>query len=111
MSEMIDKMKEILEKHGVSSEGFLEPEEVNEEYVRDENAEVIDPLEEAFEKAMYSLEEIKVYAMYGRTAECEREAGEALATLKILKIKWEEQKAIMDALSRPMNEKQDTGYA
>ena len=69
------------------------------------------PLEEAVERALYSLEEIRLCGMYGRTAECEREATDALAAVGALYNKHKEQNAIMDALSKPMGMKTEEEFA
>lgn len=100
-SEMLDRIREVLEKHGVDVEGF------NEREAESLNAPAKDPLEEAVQAAIYSLEEIRVYAAYGRTAECEREATEALKKIVTLHTKWSEQNAIMDALKAPAEEAEE----
>lgn len=85
MSEMLDKMKEILEN--------------GEDTPAEEIVDPTPPLEEALERAIYSLREISLYATYGRAAECQREASETLEVLNALKAKHEEQTKMMDILS------------
>lgn len=87
-NDMMKKLKEIFGK-GV-------PEEHAEEEV-----EPRPPLEEAIERAIYSLGEIAILSEYGRTAQAAEEAREALEVISALKQKYDEQNAIMDALSKP----------
>ena len=84
MSEMLDKIKDLIEQ----ADG-----------IEAEVTEAIPPLEEAVDKALYSLNEIILYGTYGRSGECAREAQEALDTIKILKEKYEEQNRMMDILT------------
>jgi hypothetical protein len=46
------------------------------------------PLEEAINRAIFSLGEIALYATYGRSQECEREARETIEALNTLKVQW-----------------------
>jgi hypothetical protein len=87
MSEMLDKIKDLLNQPPKEIEYPAEP--------------VLPPLEEAVTKALYHLDEIKVYGTYGRSGECVREANEAYDAVKKLYDKYLEQQAIMDALQRP----------
>lgn len=97
MSEMMDKIKDILEKAGADTSSFREKIDYPED-------EPMPPLEESLMVAMYALEEIKIYAQLGRTAECGREATEALDKLKELATTWQEQERVMDALTKPVEE-------
>jgi hypothetical protein len=94
-NEMFERIKEVLEKHGVDTSSFDERE------IESLSAPAKEPLEEAVQAAIYSLEEIRLYASYGRTSECEREATEALEKIVVLHTKWSERNAIMDALKAP----------
>lgn len=97
MSDMLDKMKDLLENgEGVVPEVVVDP---------------TPPLEEALERALYSLSEIATYATYGRSAECAREAQEAFEHLTALKEKHEEQEKMMDILSGRNTEDETGGYA
>jgi hypothetical protein len=98
MSEMLDKIKEILEKHNVDTSGLDD----EEREVTEEVKNSIGPLEEALYRALYSLEEIRIYGQYGRAAECSREATECLDKLTKLRDKWIEQTQMMDALTAPV---------
>ena len=102
MSEMMDKIKDILDKAGADTSSFRE----KIDYPEDEPLPV---LEEALMVALYSFQEIKIYAELGRTAECQREASEALEKLKELSVKWQEQQRVMDALTAPVEA--SGGYA
>ena len=106
MSEMLDKIKEILEKHNVDTAGLDD----EEREVKIAEQEPLGPLEEALYRALYSLEEIRIYGQYGRAEECSREATECLAKLKICQEKWVDQTAMMDALTTPA-ENTTGGYA
>ena len=98
MSEMMDKIKEILDRAGADTSSFDETE------ITGPEAPAMDPLEEAVLRSMAALEEIRLYAMYGRTSECEREATEVLEKVTALHTKWVEQNQIMDALTKPAEE-------
>jgi hypothetical protein len=98
MSEMLDKIKEILEKHNVDTSGLDD----EEREVAIAEQEPIGPLEEALYRALYSLEEIRIYGQYGRAAECSREAADCLEKLTKLQEKWVEQTQMMDALTAPV---------
>lgn len=100
-NEMFERIKEVLEKHGVDTSSLDQREFESLE------ATAKDPLEEAVQAAIYSLEEIRLYATYGRTSECEREATEALEKIVTLHTKWSEQNAIMDALKAPAEEAEE----
>lgn len=84
---MLDKIKDLLNQTDKEVEFEKEP--------------TLPPLEEAVTKALYHLDEIKVYGTYGRAGECVREATEAYDLVKALYDKYLEQQAIMDALQRP----------
>jgi hypothetical protein len=88
MSEMLDKIKDLLD--------HPDPESGDEG-----EKEMLPPLEEAVAKALYHLDEIKVYGTYGRAGECVREANEAYDAIKLLWEKHQEQQKIMDALQQP----------
>jgi len=92
-NEMLDKMKEILNQ--------TEPGEVE----RPEDG--VPPLEQALHRALFSLNEIAIFAEYGRSAEAGREAKEALEVLTAIKQKYDEQNAIMDALTKPVGDNDD----
>lgn len=106
MSEMLDKIKDILEKHNIDT-STLDDEERE---VSDEVKNAVGPLEEALYRALYSLEEIRLYASYGRSQECVREATECRDKLTALRDKWIEQTQIMDALTAPV-ENNTGGYS
>jgi hypothetical protein len=73
MSEMLDKIKDMLKEEITAS------------------APVLPPLEEAVAKALYSLDEIKIYGTYNRPSECVREATEAYDAIKALWVLYQEQ--------------------
>lgn len=85
MSEMIDKMREIFNKDNGIDDSATES--------------TRPPLEEAIDRALFVLNEIELYATYGRSGEAAREAKEAIAELTALKTKHEEQTKIMEVLS------------
>jgi hypothetical protein len=87
MSEMLDKIKDLLNRPESEIEHPADP--------------VLPPLEEAVVKSLYHLDEIKVYGTYGRSNECVREANEAYDAVRALYDKYLEQQKIMDALQRP----------
>ncbi len=95
MSEMLDKMKEIL--NGTA-------EHTAEEEVEENTGP---PLEEAVAKALHSLGEIVIFGDYGRAGECAREARDALVVIAALKEKYDEQQRIMDALQNPAQPEED----
>jgi len=86
-SEMIKKMRDLLG---------------NEVEVEVEDTVSRPPLEEAIDRALYSLKEIQILAEYGRKQECVREASEAFEALTLLKEKYIEQNKIMEILSTPV---------
>jgi len=88
MSEMLDKIKDLLDHQDDTS--------TDEDVI-----EQLPPLEEAVAKALYHLDEIKIYGTYGRSGECVREATEAYDAVKALWEKYLEQQAIMEALQQP----------
>lgn len=96
MSEMLDKIKDLLNQPESEVEFPVEEQKL--------------PLEEAVTKALYHLDEIRIYGTYGRAGECAREATEAYDTIKALWEKFQEQNAIMEALQKP-EAHNDTGYA
>ena len=93
MSDMLDKMKEILDK------------EIAKDIEKPEDG--VPPLEQAMNRAIFSLGEILLYSGYGRPQEAAREAKEALEVISEIKKKYDEQNAIMEALSNPPEENQD----
>ena len=90
MSDMLDKMKDLLD--GVKEVSPTEEVEEN----------TGPPLEEAVAKALYSLNEIVLYGEYGRSAQCAQEARTAIEVITALKAKYDEQTVIMEALQNPM---------
>jgi hypothetical protein len=66
--------------------------------------EVIPPLEEALIRALYTLNEIVIYASYNRTEDVQREAKEAFDVLCELKTKHDNQVKMWDALKNTPNE-------
>jgi len=86
-NDMLKKLRELMG-------GGEHPEEV-----QVEEPPATPPLEEAIERALYSLSEIAIYGSYGRSDECAREAQEAYDIVKALKDKYDEQNKIMDVLS------------
>lgn len=115
--EMENRIKELFgekEVVVVTSPGAVShpEEEATEESVdaAQEEYNAKDPLEEAIERAIFSVGEIKIFADYNRAGECRREAEELLVILNDLKQKWDEQNAIMDALSGKTPTKIDPSY-
>jgi len=98
-NDMIKKLKEMFDKSGMGSEESAE-----------EVVEPQPPLEAAIERALFSLNEIYIFAEYGRTAEAAREAKEALDVITALKQKWDEQNAIMEALSNPESRNRQNSF-
>lgn len=86
-NDMLKKLKEIFDDSELPDEPQIEEQPT------------IAPLEEAIERALYSLSEIAIYGSYGRSDECAREAQEAYDIVKALKDKHDEQTKIIDVLS------------
>ena len=93
MSDMLDKMKEILEQ---TEQGEIE-----------KPIDGVPPLEQAMNRAIFSLGEIILYADYNRPQEAAREAKEALEVITEIKKKYDEQNAIMEALTKPAESNDD----
>jgi len=97
MSEMLDKIKDMIER------GEVPDVEIKEE--------ARPPLEEAIDLAIFTLGEIALYATYGRAGEVLRETNELLTTIKALKEKYEEQQKMMDILSGRDTSDEIGGYS
>lgn len=93
MSDMLDKMKEILEQ---TEQGEIE-----------KPIDGVPPLEQAMNRAIFSLGEIILYADYNRPQEAAREAKEALEVITEIKKKYDEQNAIMEALTKPAGQENE----
>ena len=79
MSEMSDFFKRIAENNQNATS-----EERSNGFEEDEAVSPGTPLEQAIEKAIYSLKEIKYYAELGRANGCLAEANDALNMIEIL---------------------------
>jgi hypothetical protein len=86
MSDMLDKMKDILDKMNQET-----PEEEAEQNTGP-------PLEEAVAHAINALGDIVLYGEYGRADSCATVARDALIVVRTLKEKYEEEVRIMEAL-------------
>lgn len=95
MSDMLDKMKDLLD--GVTQSTPEEEVELNTGL----------PLLDAVERAIEALEEIVLYSTYGRSESAAATASDALAVIKALKNKYDEEVAIMEALTNPQNKDDD----
>lgn len=70
----------------------------------------VPPLEDAVNRAIFSLGEIAIFSDYGRYEEAAREAREALDAIQLLKTKYDEQNEIIAALSGKREGEVDESY-